>query len=267
MKTDIIGVVTNPLVKSGLSGDFIKLVLAEAAGYGMPGPAVALLADLAAMLGFTQAMPVSASKHLAGPMVTWRTHPDQPVYERVSDVEELANKQRALIAFGGGEPGQMAGTAEIVIAMGNIIEDTIPPGYLEIFNWASIDVLHRLTGNSRDQVMKDKPDWKVPSDDEVLKPSGRLHATYQEIVTSIRKESIKALPPNSDMRQYLRPVAAHFLEMHRQYRIEALDKSNPELVEIIDERIQAIEAMYPGVTSQEQEMDLMRQKIAERRGR
>ena len=62
-------------------------------------------------------------------------------------MERLAYKQKALIAFGGGRPGEMVGRAEIVIAMGNIVKGTSPDEYYEIFQWASLDTLQEVTGD------------------------------------------------------------------------------------------------------------------------
>jgi hypothetical protein len=194
---DVVEILRSPLTQSGKTGNFLRLVLAEAANYGMPGKTIAMIDDVAAMLGFYDPVPSGQAAHLAGPLVNWRTHPDQPSFERIHEVEKLAFKQRALIAFGGYPPGQMVGTAEIVIAMGNIAQGTSPPEYYEVFTWASLDTLSIITGHSKEVILLDpnKRHWKLITDDDVLKPSGRLYQTYQEVCTNIRREAIAAQMP------------------------------------------------------------------------
>ncbi len=161
----------------------------------MSGDVIATLDDLAAMLGFYEPIPVGQAAHLAGPLVVWRTHPKQPTFERIDEVERLAYKQRALLAFGGGKPGQMVGSAEIVIACGNLVQGTSPPEYWDLFQWASLDVLSILTGNPPETILADpgKKAWRLIPDDEVLTPGGRLYPTYQIVSTTIRREAIAAM--------------------------------------------------------------------------
>jgi hypothetical protein len=251
MNTNPIEIMLSPLAQSGNSGQFLRLVLAEAGSYGMPGDVIATLDDLAAMLGFYKPTPVAQAAYLAGPLINWRTHPSQPSFERIHEIETLAFKQRALIAFGGGKPGQMVGTAEIVIAMQNIVKGTSPAEYWEIYQWASVDVLCTLLGQTPEEVLKDpgKRDWKLIPDDEVTEPGGRLYPTYQEISTSIRREAIAAMDkqPNHP-RQYLRPIAAHFLRGHAKVLAEARASDDTEFVERLEEIMGTIHGMFPGIT-------------------
>src|ERR1051326_4373198 len=262
--TNILQLMESPLIRSGRSGNFVQLILAEAATHGMPANVIALLADLSSMLGFTDVMPEPAAKHLAGPLVTWRSRPDQPTYEQVDEVLRLAIKQRSLIAFGGGRPGQMVGTGEIVIARGNVLKGPPPPDYGEVFMWASLDVLQILSGDTAERILAEKKDWKLIPDDDVLKPSGRLHATYQEIATTIRREAIQNVRGDFS-RNYLRPIAARFVESHRAQREEALADRNVDLAHRLTEAIDRIEAMFPGLRGIEQEMARYRALSVERR--
>ena len=117
---DVVEIMQSPLTQLGRTGPFLRLVLAEAAVYGMPAQVIATLDDVAAVLGFYDPLPVGQVAHLGGPLVQWRSSVQQPTFERITDVEALALKQRALIAFGGAPIDQMVGTAEIVCAMGNL---------------------------------------------------------------------------------------------------------------------------------------------------
>jgi hypothetical protein len=238
----------NPLAQSGRSGNFLRLVLAEAGAYGMPGDVIAMLDDVAAMLGFYKPISQGQAAHLAGPLVNWRTHPNQPTFERIHDVEKLAFSQRALIAFGGGKPGQMVGTAEIVIAMGNLVQGTNPPEYYDVFQWASLDVLKTLTGDSEETILANpgKRHWKKIANDEVLKPSGPLYSTYQTIATSIRREAIAAMDQQANHpRNLLRPIAARFIEAHTQVRREAEAEGLSHVVQQLDEAVVTIRGMFP----------------------
>ncbi len=202
------------------------------------------------MLGFYDPLPKGPAAHVAGPLVNWRTHPEQPHLERIHDVEKLAFSQRALIAFGGGRPGHMIGTAEIVIAMGNIIEGGAPPEYYEIFQWASLDVLNIITGDAPKTILADpsKEHWKQISDDDVLRPGGRLHKTYETIATTIRREAIAAMAGKSDNpRELLRPLAVIFLKSHTKTRNRLEAAGKPEIVARLDEACQVIRTMFPGI--------------------
>src|SRR5579859_6085401 len=108
---NIVEIMTNPLTQRATetrkTGPFLRLVLAEAASYGMPPQVIATLDDVAAMLGFYEPLPANQAAYVGGPMVQWRTAREQPIHETVVDVERLALKQRCLIAFGGAPPGHM----------------------------------------------------------------------------------------------------------------------------------------------------------------
>jgi hypothetical protein len=254
----------SPLIQTGRSGNFLQLVLAEAAGWGMPANTVALLADLSAMLGMSDPIPEASAKRLAGPLSMWRTAPDQPVVDQVDEVLALARKQRALIAFGGGKPGQFVGSAEIVTAIGNTIRGTCPPEYWEIFMWASLDTLQTLTGDSPEAILAEKVDWKLIKDEEVLRPSGRLFAVYTEIATTIRREAIQNVRVDYS-RHYLRPIAARFVQEHRRHREEALAERDLPMAKTLTTHIDRIEAMFPGLRSIEQELKQYQALSVERR--
>ena len=245
---DIIELMRSPLTQSGRAGNYLRLILAEAASFGMPGSVIATLDDVAALLGMYDPISVGQSGHLAGPLVAWRTHPSQPSFERIHEIEKLCYKQRALIAFGGGKPGQMVGTAEIVAAMGNIIQGESPSEYYEVFQWASLDVISIIAGISPEEALKDptKKGWTLISDDDVLKPGGRLYQTYQEIATSLRREAIAHMNRSPDHpRAYLRPLAERFLEGHAETRAKALAEGDVRLLSYLDESDRTIRAMFP----------------------
>jgi hypothetical protein len=231
------------------------LVLAEAAGCGMPPQAVALLDDLAfLLLGNNKPLRRTTASYMAGPLVRWQSHPDQPTHDRVLDVELLAQKQRVLIAFGGGPPGHMVGTAEIVVAMGNINSDRrmTPEEYYDVFTWASIDVLKAITSESEQQIRAEKKDWKEISDDDVLKPGGRLYATYQEIATNIRRNVIARMEEDSDSpRKVLRVLGAQVVAAHAKLREEAVAKEgkNSAMVRFLDSQVATIRKLYPDLAT------------------
>ena len=239
-------------MRDGQSGPFLRLVLAEAVRYGMPPQAIATLDDVAAMLGFYDPLPTGAAAQIAGPMAIWRTHPDQPILERVGDVERLAYKQRCLIAFGGAAPDHMVGTAEIVCAMGNLHRKSgVPREYRDIFEWATVDVLTILTGHTREAINKERKYPTAISDDDVLMPGGRLHGTYQEIVTNLRRTAIAALEAEDNPREYLRPLAQHFLKVHNRHLAEAEAEEYTEMAIAIRKTIAMIERMFPDLTPQQ----------------
>jgi hypothetical protein len=183
--------------------------------------------------------------------VTWRTHKYQPDYQEIVDLQFLAYKQRALIAFGGAPPGHMVGTAEIVHAMTNVHQNLLERqgtsgSYREVFYWAAVDVLAIIEGRSRDAIWKDKG-WTFVSDDEVLKPTGRLHAAYTEIATSIRRTAIGALQadPADNPRKMLLPIAKVFLENHTAFLAECQEKNLPEAAKQVSDAIARIRSMFP----------------------
>src|ERR1700692_3606137 len=104
---NMIDIINNPLAQPGEPGQFLRLVLAQAGGYGMPGSVIAMLDDIAAMLGFYKPLPEGPSGHLAGPLVVWRSHPNQPTMESIEEMLRLAYQQRALTAFGGAPADHM----------------------------------------------------------------------------------------------------------------------------------------------------------------
>ena len=244
---DLSKILTNPLIESGRPGHFLRLVLAEAGSYGMPGNVIAMLDDTAALLGMYDPLPRGPAEHLAGPFVQWRTHPAQPTFERVADVESLAYKQRALIAFGGGRPGETVGTAEICIAMGNILKDTSPASYYDVFTWAGLDVLRIVTGDTTEKILSDpgKNHWRVIADDDVLKPGGRLYTTYVEIATTIRRDAIANLDKAVNPRARLLPFARQFLEANKRARATAVEDGNADLLAFLDKSDLTIRTMFP----------------------
>jgi hypothetical protein len=190
---DLVAMLNSPLARTGRAGQFLRLVLAEAGSYGMPGSVIVVLDDLASMLGLYQPIPEAAATHVSGPMVAWRTNPQQPSFQRIDDVERLAYKERALIAFGGGPPGEMVGRAEIVIAMGNIAQGTSPPGYYAIFQWASLHVIQQLTGDSPEKILAD-PSKRVGERSTMLRSCSLVGASTAPIRPSARPSGAKVLP-------------------------------------------------------------------------
>jgi hypothetical protein len=249
---------SNPLAKSASQTDFFLLTLAECAKFGVPPQALALLRDVHSMLGYSKPLGEKQISALAGPLVAWRTDPRQPHFERVVDLERLAFHQRALIAFGGGKPGEMVGRAEIVYAMGNLLHGTSPPEYYEVFQWASVDTLAEIEGDSKAKILADreKDGWTAVADAEVTQPGGRLYATYQEICTSIRREAIAGLErnPAGHPRNILRPMAALAIANHARIKQELLAEGRPEVVETLDRTIEQIRGMFPGLGSLDDEL-------------
>ncbi len=247
---DLRSLFQSPLAQAGRAGSFLRLVLAEAASFGMPGSTIVILDDIAAMLGILDPLPEAAASHVSGPLVNWRTHPQQPTFERIHEVEKLCYKQRALIAFGGGPPSQMVGTAEIVIAMGNLVQGTSPELYYEVFQWAALDVLQEITGDSAEKILADpgKKHWRKIPDAEVVQPGGRLYSTYQTVCTTIRRESISVSTDNPDHpRALLQPFAKLFLEGNARARLEAEMEGQPRVIEMIDDSTRTILAMFPNL--------------------
>ena len=144
----------------------------------------------------------------------------------------------------------MVGSAEIVAACGNIVQGTSPPEYWEVFQWASLDVLQQITGQTVEQILADpsKKGWRKIDDAEVVQPGGRLYPTYQEICTNIRRESIAANSANPDHpRTLLEPFAKLFLEGNAAARVEAEMSGERRVVEMIDDSTRTILKMFPNL--------------------
>lgn len=241
-------IMNNPLARPGDPGQFLRLVLAQAGGYGMPGAVIAMLDDIAAMLGFYTPLPTGPAGHLAGPLVTWRSHPKQPTQDHIVEMFSLAYQQRALIAFGGAPPDHMVGTAEIVTAMGNTTREQTPAEYYEVFQWASVDALSALLNQTPAEVLADpgKKDWKRIEDAEVIRPGGRLYATYVEIATAIRRTAIEALKADENHpRKLMLPLARSVVAAYNKTRARSLAEGQPELVAIFDKNLATIHEMFP----------------------
>jgi hypothetical protein len=244
---DLMEIMKSPLTQAG-PGSFLRLVLAEAASYGMPPQVVATLDDVAAMLGLYDPLPTGQAAHLAGPIVQWRTDRRQPTHERVVELERLALKQRALIAFGGAPTGHQVGTAEIVAAMGNLHKEWAPGEYYDVFTWASVDVLGTLMGSTPDELRKEKG-WSSVSDADVIQPGGRLYPTYVEMATEIRRFAIASLKGDSEgnPREYLRPLGVYFLKAHLQVQARAEKDGRADVAKQLNEIIATIRTMFPNI--------------------
>jgi hypothetical protein len=255
----LLDIMSNPLMArtrehSFRPEGFLRLVLATAANYGMPPQVIASLDDLGSILGYHEPLSASQAGHLAAPLAAWRTDRRQPVFEQNVDVAHLAYMQRCLIAFGGAQPGHMVGTAEIVFAMGNVHQDFLEKElgvsgtYREIFNWAAIDVLSALEGKPKDHYWTERK-WAVVTDDDVIKPSGRLYATYVEMATYIRRMTNNWLKDRPDHpRKLMEPVAKTLLDSWRLVRQRLAERalSNENLQTVlpsVDEAIQIVEHM------------------------
>jgi hypothetical protein len=256
--TNVMNLLKNPLAMTMNQGDFFSLVLAECARYGVPGNAIALFRDIHAMLGHSKPLAEKQISALAGPLVAWRTDPRQPHFERVLDIERLAFHQRALIAFGGGKPGEMVGRAEICHAMGNILRGTSPPEYWEVFQWATIDTMAEIEGVTPERALKDreKDGFKAIPDADVIQPGGRLYATYQEVCTSIRREAIAGLERQAlgHPRAMLRPMAAQALANHPKLKAELLAEGRADIAELLDRQMEQMLTMFPGLGTIDEEV-------------
>jgi hypothetical protein len=237
------------LAKPNRAGQYLRLCLAEAATYGVPGPVIVLMDDIGAMLGLFEPLPTPAAHHLGAPMVAWQTSTHQPTFERVDDVERQAYKERALIAYGGGPPGMMCGPAEVVVAMGNTVQGLSPPEFYELFQWASLKTLETLFGTKPEEALKDpsKEGWKLIPDAEVLEPGGRLYQTYMTVSTTIRREAIARMTTHPDSpRAMLKPFAKLFLENNARVREEAeLSGEDDRVIEMLAESDRVILEMFP----------------------
>jgi len=244
-------------MQTAKESDFFALVLAECALYGVPPESLSLFRDIHAMLGFSRPVAEKQSAILAGPLVTWRSFPNQPHMQRIVEVERLAYHQRALIAFGGGRPDEMVGRAEILHALGNTIKDAdIPEDYQEIFRWAAADTLSVLQGVPIRDIFTMK-EWPTTQDDEVVKPGGRLNAAYMEICTNIRRTILANLEnhPLKHPRGFLRPWAAEFVANALKVRDEAERENLHDVIKMIDHQVAAIRGMFPDLGSVEDEID------------
>lgn len=248
---DIARFMRSPLVTRGGPENFLRLVLAQAGGFGVPPDVIATLDDLAAMLGYYDPLPKGPAEHLAGPFINWRAHPNQPTFERVQDVERLAFKQRALIAFGAGRPNETVGTAELCIAMGNLLkaDEQVPMDYQEVFWWAALDVLPVITGRSVESLLRDpeKRHWKIIPDRDVLTPGGRLYGTYVDLATSIRRTVVDGLERGTSPRANLLPFARQFLAHNEEMRAKAVAEGNLTMLDFLDKSDTAMRTMFPNL--------------------
>jgi hypothetical protein len=264
---DVMSVFTSPLARTGDSRQFIRLVLAQAAAYGMPTQIVALIDDCAAILGLYDPLPETVRTQMAGPFATWRSHANQPSIDHIEDVERLARKQRVLIAFNGFEPDHMVGPAEIVVAMSNMHKDRMPPAYWEVFTWASAHTWAALKyAGSRSEARRkicDERKWPWIEDAEVLLPGGRLNQTYSEMVTTMRRTSIKGIESRDPVsRELLRPIAAHFL-LSQRFALQltegetegATNAMIPRYRELVEQQVATLTEMFPGI---EKEVEKLR---------
>jgi hypothetical protein len=177
----------------------VRLILLEASRFGMPPNLIALLDEIGAMLGFHPALPSNQLGYLAGPLAVWRTDPRMPTMERSPELEGLAQKQRADVIFGQAGTA-MVGPAEIVVAMGNLIDGTMPDAYRDLFHWAGARTMSELDGIGHQQWCTENK-WPFVGDDDVLKPAGRLYGTYVEVAQSIRRMAASAVHPEHHPRQ------------------------------------------------------------------
>ena len=230
---------------------YLRLVLAEAASYGMPPQVVATLDDIAAMMGFYEPLP-DGQAHWMGSTVmpNWQYDRRASSVERITDVEALALKQRAMIAFGHMPPGHLCGTAEIVCAMGNLTENSIPKPFFEVFQWATVDVQATLTDKTPAEIRQER-NWPEILDSDVIRPGGRLNATYQQIATLIRREVIAAMRENPRAhRKLLKPFASDMLELNQKLIAEAKAEGTPAVIEPLERTTGAIYQMFPDLKAE-----------------
>lgn len=243
---DLATVVASPLLANGYGG-FLRLVLAEAAGYGMPPEVVATLDDVAAMLGLYEPLPPGQASHLGGPIVQWRYDRKQQIHERIHDAERLALKQRALIAFGAAPADHQIATAEIVCALGNCDKDNMPPEFYQVFCWASVDVLAHMTQQTPASIRKAKG-WPEITDADVVKPGGRLHPTYVKIATDIRRMIIATFKGDAkNPREGLVPLGVFFIKSHEVVMKQAIRDGDDATADQIRHTILMIQSMFPNI--------------------
>jgi hypothetical protein len=123
----------------------------------------------------------------------------------------------------------------------------MPRAYYEVFCWAATDVLSTLMRRRPADIRKEKG-WADISDEDVVKPSGRLNPTYVTIATEILRASagtIKGDPENP--REYLRPLGAHFLMAHRRVLANAERDGKTAVAAQLRETVATIAAMFPGI--------------------
>lgn len=253
------GFLGSPLVQTNDAAGFLRQVLAEAARFGMDGRTIVVLDGLASIMGFYEPISANSAAYLGGPLTEWRTGTSRsPIHTgRVIEIERLAVRQRALIAFGAAKPGHIVGTAEIIVASGNLLKNETPQAYWELFTWASLDVLTTLTGRTKEQLLEDpqRKDWPLIEDDEVIRPGGRLWTCYSEVATQLRRGAISAEREEAlEPRKLLRPVAAQFLEHHEKVLEELKHENLPELATRINKHVAIIKAMYPDLGTVEEEV-------------
>lgn len=242
---DIATMMNSPLVQQAKAAPFLRQVLAEVAAYGVPQQVIATLDDIAALLGFYDPLPQNQAAHLAGPIREFRSTPGALVIDRISDLEALVIKQRALLAFGAERPGHHVGTAEIVAAMGNTLRQTMPPSFEEVFIWAATDVLSQLLGATADAVRRLK-EWVEIPDADVLRPGGKHHEVYLHITAHVRRYAIQSLRNDRHApREQLRPLAERFVQAHLQGQAEATASGDQPLAELYAQSVRRIRSMYP----------------------
>lgn len=151
------------------------------------------------MLGFHPALPSNQLGYLAGPLAVWRTDPRMPTMECTPQLEALALKQRADVIFGQAGPA-MIGPAEIVVAMGNLIDGTMPDACRDLFHWAAVRTMSELEDQTAEQWCADHK-WPFVGNDDGLTPARRLYGTYVEVAQSIRRQSASAIQPDRHPRQ------------------------------------------------------------------
>jgi hypothetical protein len=181
-------------------GEFVRLVLLEAARFGMPGQLVATLDELAASFGLYAAPPMSQTTFLGGPIVAWSGGHGMPTMERMPEIEALAYAQRAEVAFGV-TLGAMIGPADIVCALNNCIAESksedialVPPEYRKVYQWAAAKVRAELENMTPEEAARQLRFEFVP-DADVLMPRGPLYATYVEVAQNIRRSAMAAIAP------------------------------------------------------------------------
>lgn len=115
----------------------------------------------------------------------------------------MAVAQKVQIAFGQAEPGHLVGTAELVVAMGNAPEGSIPPDYEALFRWAAIKTLCAMNRDQTPEDLAKERGWKLAPDDHVLKAGGPLHEAYVTTARTLRRTAIAATrsDPETDPRR------------------------------------------------------------------